>query len=115
MNEVRAFAQRQQEMAQQAAQAGNGQMDPKDMAKLKAQEMQAQIKAKNTQQSHAERTAQKRLSFEQEMAQKKANAQLDLQVKAAQSGIDLKKKAADSHIDLEREKIKNRMKSTKEE
>lgn len=115
MNDVRAMAQRQQEMAQKAAQAGNGQMDPKDMAKVKAMEMQAQIKAKNAQQSHAEKTAQRRLSFEQDMQQKKAEAALNLRAKAAQTGIDLKKKAADSALDIERETIKNRMKSTKED
>ena len=71
MNEVKAFAQRlQQQREAAAAQNGNGQMDPEAQAKVAATMLQAKTKAELAQQSHAERTAQKRISFEQTTAQK---------------------------------------------
>jgi len=105
MNEVRAMEQRQQEMAKQMAQNGQGaQMDPKDAQKLKAQQAMSQAKIQNTRESHADRTAQKRLSFEEGLKQDQQKAAFELQ-----------KKRAETAIDLERETIKNRMKATDED
>jgi len=79
MNEVKAFAQRlQQQREAEAQQNGNGGLDPKDAAKIKATMLQAQTKAQITKQSHAERTAQKRLSFEQQLKQKEQQHQADI-------------------------------------
>ena len=104
MNEVRAMAQRQQEMAQQAAQNGNGQqMDPKDKAKIQGMMMQAQVKRQNAIESHADRTAQKRITFQEQTRQKRQDA-----------AFELKKKQAEAAIDLQKEQLKNRFKSTQE-
>jgi hypothetical protein len=65
MNMVKAFAQRWQEQQQQ----GNGQPDPEAMAKIQSMQMQAQAKAANTRESHAQRTAQRQVAFEQKQRQ----------------------------------------------
>jgi hypothetical protein len=70
MNMVRAFAQRLQEQAQKAGAAGNGQMPPETMAKIKASQITAQAKAQNTRESHAQRTAQRQVAFEMEEKRK---------------------------------------------
>jgi hypothetical protein len=114
LNEVRAMVQRQQEAAKQAAQSSNGQMDPKDKAKIQGMQMMSQVKAQNAKSSHADRTAQKRISFEEQHRQKQMDSALDLQRKQADAAIDLRKKAAETSIDLQRERLKNRMKSTQE-
>jgi hypothetical protein len=69
MNQVKAFAQRLQQQRQKAAQNGNGGMDPKDLAKAKMTMMQGQQKIQLAKSSHAERTAQKRIAFEQKLQQ----------------------------------------------
>ncbi len=69
MNLVKAYAQRLQEQQQKAAQAGNGQMDPKDKAKIAATMMTAQSKMKLAADSHAQKTAQRQLQFQQQMKQ----------------------------------------------
>lgn len=87
MNEVRAFAQRQQEMAQKAAKQNGQQMDPKDAAKIEAIKLQAQVDAQNRKESHADRTAQKRLAFEQKMQQEEQKAKMDLVSLAAKTRL----------------------------
>lgn len=78
MNEVKAMAQRLVEkMKAQAGQNGGG-VDPKDMAKVQAMQIQAQAKAANTRESHAQRTAQRQLQFEQQMRQDAERHQLDM-------------------------------------
>ncbi len=72
MNEVKAMAQRQAEMmkkAQEAQQQGNGQLDPKDAAKIQATQLAAKVKADNSRQSNALKTAQRQIQFEQQMKQ----------------------------------------------
>jgi hypothetical protein len=76
MNEVKAFEQRQQEQAQQ--QNANGHIDPKDAAKIQAILITAQTKAKMASESHAQRTAQRQLQFEQKQKQEEAKHFADL-------------------------------------
>lgn len=64
MNLVKAMAQRMQQ-AQQAN--GNGGLDPKDAAKIAATNATAQAKIQNMRESHSQRTAQKRITFEQQI------------------------------------------------
>ena len=81
MNEVKAMAQRQQEAAKAAQarqQQGNGQMEPQDKAKIAATTATAQAKMKLAAQSHAQRTAQKQVSFEQTLRQKQQQHAADL-------------------------------------
>jgi len=76
MNLVKAFAQRLQQQMQQ--QNGQQQMDPKDVAKLKSQEASAKIKQQNTRESHAQRTVQRQIQFEQDMQQRKQEHEIDM-------------------------------------
>lgn len=114
MNEVRAFAQRQQEMQQKAQQNGQG-MDPKDVAKLQAMKLQAQVKAQNARESHAQKTQQRQVQFQQQMRQDAARNRLELAAKASDKAIDLGHQHATAKLEVEAEKLKQRMKSTSEE
>jgi len=105
-NELKGFQQRLQEQQKKQAQAGNGAgapPDPKAIAQAKAIEMQAQIKAKNAAQSHAEKTAQRRISFEQKQKQDAQKHQSEL-IKGAQS----------HKMEMAKEIQKSRMKSVQE-
>lgn len=72
MNFVKAFAQRQQEAmkAQQGAPGENGKTAAETQAKIQSQIILAQAKAQNTRESHAEKTAQRQISFEMSEQQK---------------------------------------------
>jgi hypothetical protein len=63
-NMVKAFAERLQEQQQAQAQQGGG-LDPATASKVQANQILAQQKAENSKQSHAQKTAQKQISFEQ--------------------------------------------------
>jgi len=71
MNLVKAMAQRQQQAAQAAQQKGNGNggIDPKDAAKIAATTATAKAKMGLAQQSHAQKTAQRQIQFEQGLRQ----------------------------------------------
>jgi len=115
MNLVKAMAQRLQEQMKKAqSQQGNG-ADPKDMAKVQAMMMQAKVKAQNARESHAEKTAQRQIQFEQQMKQDSMRTQLELKRKAAESGLELKTKAVASHLDLQNEAHKQRMRKATDE
>lgn len=112
MNEVKGFAQRLQEAAKKAQeQNGNGQMDPKDIAKVKAMEMQAQVKAKNAEQSHAQKTAQRAIAFEQKTLQDKQKFQQELLESSREHAANLAKTDLEAASTLQR----NRLASTEEE
>lgn len=72
-NLVKAFGQRLQAAMKKkqaaAAKNGNGQPDPKDAAKIAATTAMAKNKMTLAQQSHAQKTAQKQVSFEQKLKQ----------------------------------------------
>lgn len=94
MNEVKGMAQRQQEMmkkAQEQQQQGNGQggLDPKDAAKINAILMTAKVKADNSRQSNAQRTAQRQIQFEQQQKQEREKHEADLASKALETRQDL--------------------------
>ena len=70
MNLVKAYAQRLQEQAKKAQeQNGNGQIDPKDKAKVQAMMIQAQTKSKIQGEAHAQRTAERQIAFQQKIKQ----------------------------------------------
>jgi phage baseplate assembly protein W len=98
MNEVRAMAQRLQEMQQkqQQAQAQNGQggMDPKDQAKIQATIATGKAKIDLAKQSHAQKTAQRQIQFEQKLKQDSQKHGMEVQQgarehQAAIAGQDL--------------------------
>jgi hypothetical protein len=79
MNQVKAFAQRLQEQAKQQQQTGNGQIDPKDLAKIKATEMAAESKRNNQAEAQAQRAAQRTLQFQREMKEREQEHNQEMQ------------------------------------
>lgn len=98
MNEVKGMAQRQQEAAQQAAQRNGGGLDPKDAAKIQATQLTAQQKVQQMKESHALRTAQRKIQFEQQLKQDAAKTALELKKEAAQVALDLQAQAAKNRL-----------------
>jgi hypothetical protein len=90
MNEVKGFQQRQQQAAQQAQGQNGG--DPKDAAKAKAMVISAQMKSKLASESHAQKTVQRQLQFEQQQKQDAQKHQLEMQKSAQEGALDLTKK-----------------------
>ena len=112
MNLVKAFAQRLQEAAQKTN--GHAAPDPEAMAKIQTQQMQAQAKMENTRESHAQRTTQRQLQFEQEMRQRQQEHDLQMKTEARQSMIDMDIQAREAGLDIAKEKQKLEMKKKSE-
>jgi hypothetical protein len=101
MNVVKGFAQRLQEQQQQMAQqGGNGQPDPEAMAKIQADNMAAQNKIQLGQQSHAAKTAQRQISWENEEQRKQDQHRVDLQRQQAELHADLVDKGIQTATDV---------------
>ena len=94
MNMVKAFAQRLQK-AQQAqakrAGAGNGGLDPKDAAKIKATMTMAQTKAQLAKQSHAQRTAQRDIQFQEQLKHDKEAHEADMAALDLQAASEIRR------------------------
>jgi hypothetical protein len=80
MNQVKALAERAAQAAKKPAGRNGGGLDPETAAKLQGKLLLDQAKAQNQRESHAQRTAQRQIQFEQEMEQ---NARRHLQDLAA--------------------------------
>lgn len=78
MNLVKAYQQRLQEQQQQAAQQGGGQEDAELQAKIKATLTTAETKNKLASESHAQKTAQRQIQFEQQQTQNAQKHAADL-------------------------------------
>lgn len=79
MNHLKAFQQRLMQAAKaQQKQAGNG-ANGEGAAKVQAMMMQAQAKAANTRESHAQKTAQRQQAWEMEQQRKNAQLAADIQ------------------------------------
>lgn len=89
MNEVRAMGQRQQQAMQAQAQNGNGKLDPKDQAKIQATMMAAQVDAQNRRESHAQRTAERQIQFEQKIRQQQQQNEIDSNAKRMDNAQEL--------------------------
>lgn len=74
LNDVRAFAQRQEEA--QGQQQPNGELAPEDAVKLKGQLLISQAKADNMRESHAQRSQQRAEIHEQKMLEGQAKDEL---------------------------------------
>ena len=108
MNMVKAYVQRLQEQAQQA-QAQGPQMDPKDLAKVQSMQMQAQAKAANTRESHAQRTSQRQVAWQleqqramQEHELEMAKQQQEIQAEAARESVALTAEIAKKQIEAQK-------------
>lgn len=110
MNQVRAMDQRQQKMAQEQAKAqanGNGGMDPKDMAKMQATMMTAKQKVQQMRESHAARTAQRKLQFEQQLEQDRLRNQAELEHEAARTGLELASNRTSTMAEIQNNRLKS--------
>ncbi len=107
MNLVKAFAQRQQEAAQKAQQQNGNGADPKDAAKAQAMVMQAQLKTRLAAESHAQKTAQRQIQFEQQIKQDEIRHQQDVLQEHHQHAADLKKKAVELAVNVRLNKMKS--------
>lgn len=92
MNEVKAFAQRQQEMMQKAQeqQAQQNGQDPAAAVKIQSIQMQAQVKADNSKQSNALKTAQNQIKFEQQMKQDEERHSAELAKKELDARLQIR-------------------------
>jgi hypothetical protein len=105
-NMLKGFAQRQQQAAEAAAQGngnGNGHgPDPKALAQAENIRLQGEQKRQASSQSHAQRTAERQITFEQKIKQDTQRFELETQKQIAQLQIDLEK--ARQELALERER-----------
>ncbi len=96
-NLIKAFQQRQAE-AQKAAAAQNGAggLTPEAKSKIAATEAMAQSKIKIGQQSHAEKTAQRRISFEEKFKQDEAKHKMTLHKEVIEHGMEVHQKEVEA-------------------
>jgi hypothetical protein len=91
-NELKGFAQRlQAAMEKQQKQNGNGGLDPKDAAKIQGMQLQAATKAKLATESHAQKTAQRAIAFEEKMHQQKVQHHADLASKDLETASTIRR------------------------
>ncbi len=84
MNQVKAFAQRQQEAAKQQNGNGNG-MDPEAMVKAQLLAQQGQMKLQQKQQSHNQKMAQTQQKFAAQQQQDKAKTLNQISIETAKA------------------------------
>jgi len=98
-NVLKGFAQ--QLMEQQKAQAQNGsQQDPETMAKIQAMQLQAQTKAEANKTAHAQKTAQREISFQRDEMRKDKEFQASLQRQTAETGVELHNRSVEAEHDM---------------
>lgn len=107
MNLVKAFAQRLQQQMKAAQADGNGQLDPKDKAKIQAILLQAQVKAKNASESHAQRTAQRQVQWEAEEKRKQQEHQFDLAKDAREHHAEIAAKDIQTAAEIRRGRLQS--------
>lgn len=90
MNMLKAYAQRLQEQRGKQQQAGGG-MDPKDAAKIQATIITARTKAKLASESHAQKTAQRQLAFEQKVKQDAVQHRADMAKKDLETAANIRR------------------------
>lgn len=89
MNEVKAFSQRLAE--QKKKEQANGQLDPADAAKIQAIALTAKTKADLASQSHAQKTAQRQISFEMQMKQDQQKHHAELAEKDLTAAVEIRR------------------------
>jgi hypothetical protein len=109
MNQVKQLAQRFEEQQQSQQGQGDGQLSPEDQAKIVSAEILAQGKDQRAAKSHAERTAQKRISFEMQQQQAEAKHALDMKKEAAKIGTNIAAEDAltKAQIAFEKQRLDN--------
>lgn len=88
MNLLKKIGMDMQKQAQAGAEQGNGQMDPKDKAKIAATILTAKAKTKLAAESHAQRTQQRDIQFRMKTEQEAEKHATDLKKKLAETRIE---------------------------
>lgn len=110
MNQLKQMAAQQQKAQEQAAQQqGNGQggLDPKDVAKIQGTMLMAQTKAENAKQSHADKTAQRRISFQEKMKQDKEKHALQMAMDKRKVAVDVASKDLTTAAEIGRNRLRS--------
>ena len=97
-NMIKAFAQRQAAAAKKQAEtngANGGGLKPEDQAKIQAINLTAQTKAKIATDTHADRTAQRQIAFQQKLKEQREKHQLEVHKAVLEHGVELHKKNAE--------------------
>lgn len=105
-NQLKGFAQRFQQMMEKQAKAqgqgnGGGGMDPKDIAKVQAIQLMGKTKAEIAKQSAAQRTAQRKIQFEEKLKQQNQQHGTDLAHQRQQHRADLAGQAVQTMSDIQ--------------
>lgn len=98
MNIVKGFAQRFLE--QEKAKNGQSQMDPETMGKIQAMTIQAEAKAQNARESHAQKTAQREITFEKDQQRRDAETAAEIQRENARTQQELAHEGARTSQEL---------------
>lgn len=107
-NQVKAMAQRQAEMAKKAqAQNGNGQIPPEKLGKIQGDMLIAKTKAKIMSDTHAQRTAERTISFQTKLKEQQAKHQLDVHKSVLEHGAELHKKDLEGAANVRRGGLKS--------
>lgn len=107
-NLIKGMQQRQQEMAKKAqAQNGNGGMDAEAKAKIQATMATAQAKIKIGQDSHAQKTAQRQIAFEQKIKQDAQKHQMEQHKQVLEHGLEVHKKDIETAANVRRGGMKS--------
>lgn len=88
-NMIKAFAQRQQQAAQQAAANGNGQLDPETMSKIQSDQILAQAKARGKDATTAQSLRHKEEKFRQGLQQDSIKTAAEIRRENARTAADL--------------------------
>jgi hypothetical protein len=89
MNNIRAYAQRVAEQKQKSAQGGNGGIDPVTQSKILGNIIMAKSKAEQGAKSHAQKTSQRQISFEQKIKQQQEQHAADIGAKDLQAASEI--------------------------
>lgn len=109
-NMIKAFAQRQAEQANKQAESngnGAGGIKPEDMAKIQAILMTAKTKNEIAKKTHADRTAQRQIAFEQKMAEERRKHELDTHKSIVEHGATIHKTDLEAAANVRRGAMKS--------
>jgi hypothetical protein len=101
-NQIKAFGQRlAEQMKAQGQEGGDGGGEAKkDQAKVAGMIMQAQVKAKNTEESHAQRTAQRQVQSEMESDRAEREFQADQRREDARVQAEIQRDAQRAQVEV---------------
>lgn len=106
MNLVKAFAQRQAEMAKKAGAAGNGDNGAELASKVQANLILAKTKAETQKASHAQRTAERQVAFDLEQQRKDRETAAEIRRENARTAHELRRENAFTAQELTHDKAR---------